>query len=58
MMPDRWTLEKWAKFAVVAAYLFFAMSALLERSRANARREAESAVQRHHWNEHAEETDE
>lgn len=57
MMPDRWTLKKWGKYATVAAYLLFAASMMLERARENARREAESAVRRYH-HEHAGEGDE
>jgi len=55
---NRWQLRKCAKLCVVAAYICWALAALLERSREHARREAESAVRWHEMNHHPEETDE
>lgn len=52
MIPDRWTLKTWAKYAVVAAYLLYGVAAVLERADHNARRAAESEVVRHEWDEH------
>ncbi len=52
MLPDRWTLEKWAKYFVLTAYVFFLLAKILERAELNARRAAEGEVHRHEWDEH------
>jgi len=52
MMPDRWTLRDWSRYATAFAVLSYLLAEVLERANYSARMRAEDALASHKWNSH------
>lgn len=57
MVPDRFTLELWGKYATSFALVCLLLSAVLARAEASADASARHEVARHRWDCHPEEMD-